>query len=148
MTHDQREQIAAAEAITPGGWSVWVQDEDQQSWLRIADNLSGLDAHHLASKLNIIPAKVVKTNSTGREIAQVLYPEMFDLDFQEGDRVRLISVGREGEVVPRPWTSDTTPERYITVHWDGNPPNHTASIPPENLEKIKCSTSYASISGA
>jgi hypothetical protein len=136
MTHDQREQIAAAEATTPGGWSVWVDttdDFDTLGWLRVADNLSGLDAHHLASKLNTVTAKVIKTDATGREIAEVLYSEMI---FSEGDRVRLISVGREGEVVPRPWVSDTAPERYVTVHWDGNPPNHTASIPPENLEKI------------
>ena len=54
--------------------------------------------------------------------------------FKPGDRVVHIS-GREGDVRER-LEGSQAPERNISVHWDGNPEGHTASIPPQHLAKL------------
>lgn len=54
--------------------------------------------------------------------------------FRPGDRVIHIT-GRKGTVMER-LEGSYAPAHYIRVNWDGNPPNHTASIPPEKLARL------------
>ena len=55
-------------------------------------------------------------------------------EFEPGDRVEHVT-GRQGTVRPR-LEGSQAPERNVSVQWDGNPPNHTASIPPEKLARL------------
>lgn len=62
-------------------WSVWIDPSEEgertTTWLRIADDLPATDADLIAEKL-IVPSHVILTDSTGIEIAKVLYPEKFE----------------------------------------------------------------------